>query len=67
MKGFFALDERQKIRLTGCSTCSSSEPYLRTLCRDQVEDETTFHSEDFDFINGEEMVGKGEYIHVRIL
>ena len=67
MKGFYALDERQKIRLTGCSTCSSSEPYLRTLCRDQGEDETTLYSEDFDFINGKEFVEKGEYVHVRIL
>ena len=70
MKGF-ALDERQKIRLTCCSTCSSCEPYSSTLttslCRDQVEDEKAFPREDSDFINGEELVVKGEYIHVRIL
>ena len=67
MKGF-ALDERQKIRLTCCSTCSSCEPYSSTLttslCRDQVEDEKAFPREDFDFINGEELVGKGR-IHTR--
>ena len=70
MKGF-ALDERQKIRLTCCSTCSSCEPYSSTLttssCRDQVEDEKAFPREDSDFINGEELVVKGEYIHVSVL
>lgn len=70
MKGF-ALHERQKIRLTCCSTCSSCEPYSSTLttslCRDQVEDEKAFPRENSDFINGEELVEKGEYIHVGVL
>ena len=56
-----------KIRLTGSGTCSSCEPYLGMLCRDQVEDEKAFPRENSDFINGEELVVKGEYIHVSVL